>query len=500
MVDQVSASSTGAQRVDLGPFHAQYANEGSIVRGYWVTDVFRLGGAAIQDLVMGVATLAISQPQGILGLGLDTLSTITMDEDKSSTNILDMLVSQGILNRRAYSLFLDSLGSSSSNLLFGGYDTGKFSGDLVLLPLQIDAGRQQVRSFLIRWTSLYITSSSGSQRVSGAGLGLPYPALLDSGTTFSYIPTPLFDALKPRFNPDSNSHVSCDLRQQDESLDFGFGGCGGPLISVPYSQLIVPSYDSSGNQRVDKRTGEPICLLGVRDGGDRKHSTLGQTFLRSAYVLYDLDGLAAGIAQATNGGSGGNVTEYRGADAPGGNFRIRSLLSGDHSCTNSSSTNSSSTNSSQPATGSGGPISIPNPPWADNVTKPRPGVVVFPPLNPQALNPQPAAGSSVPVSVPSPPGGVSFTSHLPGVVIPPLQPQPLNPQPAASSSSIVSIPNPLRGINVTKSMSIISLSINSSQLAVGSGGPVSIPNPSGGVNVTNPPPSVFHRSHRRQYS
>lgn len=77
--------------------------------------------------------------------------------------------------------------------------------------------------------------------------------------------------------------------------------------------MARPIYDSEGNWQEDN-SGTKVCELGIADAGDNAGSDLlfGQTLLRSAYVLYDLDNLRVGIAQAKYDSSSSNVIEYNG--------------------------------------------------------------------------------------------------------------------------------------------------------------------------------------------
>lgn len=42
-------------------------------------------------------------------------------------------------------------------IMFGGYDTGKFTGDLIALPIQPDVQAGGITSMTVAWTSLSLT-------------------------------------------------------------------------------------------------------------------------------------------------------------------------------------------------------------------------------------------------------------------------------------------------------------------------------------------------------
>jgi len=99
------------------------------------------------------------------------------------------------------------------------------------------------------------------------------------------------------------------------SISFGFGSTSGPVISVPFSELARPIYDGSGNWETDS-TGTKACEFGIADAGSGAGGSLlfGQTLLRSAYVLYDLDNLKLGIAQARYDSTTSTIVEYTGSN------------------------------------------------------------------------------------------------------------------------------------------------------------------------------------------
>ena len=190
-----------------------------------------------------------------------------------------------------------------------------------MLPLQSDPYTGIKNKFLVPWTSLVLTDSSGSVRIEGNNTDSSVPlVLLDSGYTFIMVPTALYNFLKPTFGVINNTYVSCDLQKQAKYLEFGLGGTNGPTIRVPFSELALPLF-----QPLNSTAGEPLCRFGLSDGGSLKTFIFGQAFLRSAYVLYDLDALAAGLAQARWDSPLSNVREYlgRSKDHP----RIRWLSS-----------------------------------------------------------------------------------------------------------------------------------------------------------------------------
>ena len=67
-------------------------------------------------------------------------------------------------------------------MLFGGYDTAKYSGDLGVLQIQPDAQSGNITSMTVAWTSLSLTDpTSGTTTLTDDSFAAP--AVLDSGTS-----------------------------------------------------------------------------------------------------------------------------------------------------------------------------------------------------------------------------------------------------------------------------------------------------------------------------
>jgi hypothetical protein len=150
---------------------------------------------------------------------------------------------------------------------------------------------------LVIWSSIGVTDGSGSVLVPTKST--PQSALLDSGTALTVVPQDVFTSLANYFGAVLNSKIGayivpCNLGYG--TLDFGFGGAGGPIIGVPFSELAVPITNSNGDV-LTYDDGSTVCQLGLDIADDSGGVILGDTFLRSAYVVYDLGRKQIGIAQ-----------------------------------------------------------------------------------------------------------------------------------------------------------------------------------------------------------
>jgi hypothetical protein len=196
--------------------------------------------------------------------------------------------------------------AAEGTVLFGGYDTDKYEGQLSVLNIQ-PAEQGLISRMLVIWSSIGVTDASGSVVIPSKST--PQSALLDSGTALTVVPKDIFDSLVSYFgaveNKDLGTYiVPCDLGYG--TLDFGFGGASGPIIGVPFHELALPITDNQGNI-ITYDDGSLVCQLGLDVADDSLGIILGDTFLRSAYVVYDLGRKQIGIAQTRFNATSSNV-------------------------------------------------------------------------------------------------------------------------------------------------------------------------------------------------
>lgn len=268
---------------------------------------------------MAYATYAAYVPTGVMGIGFDTNEAIAAEDNKTYPNFVDVLKSENVISTRAYSLWLNDLDSSTGNCLFGGYDTKKFSGNLLTVPIQPDESSGELTSMTVAWTALGITTKSGSQTITSSSF--KSPALLDSGTTLSIVPNDIYEALVQFFDATvdqaGDAIVQCSLLDNSGTLDFTFGGSDGPVVKVPFSEFALPATTSTGEQATFS-DGSLACVLGLQGTGSDPSSSqlpviLGDTFLRSAYVVYDLDNKQISLAQTVFNATDSNIVEITSA-------------------------------------------------------------------------------------------------------------------------------------------------------------------------------------------
>ncbi|CCE61241.1 hypothetical protein TPHA_0A01580 [Tetrapisispora phaffii CBS 4417] len=272
--------------------------DGSYALGNWGQDVLSLQDIDVTGLSFAVANYTNSTV-GVLGIGLPSLEATYSGSLAGSNpyqydNLPLVLRNSGAVKSYAYSLFLNDEDSSEGSILFGGVDHSKYEGTLNTLPLvnyQKSSGFQSPYEFDITLQGLGISTSSKNTTVSDTQI----VALLDSGTTLTYLPVTLTSLLAAELNASYSARLgyytmSCPSSSDSTEIVFDFGGFH---INVPLTSFIVTS---SMN----------VCILGIIPrSGDQ--AILGDSFLQHAYVVYDLENLEISLAQAKYGSSSEDI-------------------------------------------------------------------------------------------------------------------------------------------------------------------------------------------------
>lgn len=152
----------------------------------------------------------------------------------------------------------------------------------------------------VQLTALTFEDAEGSHDLVPAGLNIR--VTLDTGASFCVLPKSVAGAIYAAAGvvadaaPLVGPAASCNLTTAPESFTFGFGGPDGAKIRVPMGELIVPAW----NTGLRPLGASSACFFGIAFTDDPRTVILGDTFLRSAYVVYDLDHKQIGMAQANN--------------------------------------------------------------------------------------------------------------------------------------------------------------------------------------------------------
>ncbi|KAI5367891.1 Putative aspartic peptidase A1 family, aspartic peptidase, active [Septoria linicola] len=274
-------------------FNISYV-DGSGSSGDYVSDTMKIGDASLENQQFGVGYTSSSQ-EGILGIGYPINEVaVQYNGGRPYANVPQSLVNTGTINSNAYSLWLNDLDASTGSILFGGVNEDKYTGSLQTIPIVKEQG--VYAEFIIALTAVGANGTTGSIAKDQA-----IPALLDSGSSLMYLPNDItqsiYDAVGASYDEQQGAaFVNCDLANTDSTIDFTFSS---PTIKVPLNELVIVA-------GVDR--GQPVCILGLGPAGSST-PVLGDTFLRSAYVVYDIANNEISLAQTNFNSTSNNIME-----------------------------------------------------------------------------------------------------------------------------------------------------------------------------------------------
>lgn len=268
---------------DTGTKHVIGYGSGYVNMTY-AYEAVKIGSAKLRNQLFGVAFDSEPENYGIFGAGPDLRGW-----DDPYPTVINTLVQQGFTNSRAYSLDLRSIESQRGSVIFGGIDTGKFSGHLEKRPvIPAEQSPDGATRFWIYLDGITVSTENGTEvtafdKVNGQAV------LLDSGATLSSLPGPIVNELLKGF-PSAQARgplyqVDCPVPGSNGSVNFKFGNA---IIKVPLEDFILQVDESS-------------CALGVQRNDEMP--VLGDTFLRAAYVVYDWDNRNIHLANSADCGS-----------------------------------------------------------------------------------------------------------------------------------------------------------------------------------------------------
>ncbi|KEY67154.1 hypothetical protein S7711_03014 [Stachybotrys chartarum IBT 7711] len=275
--------------------------DGSGASGDYVTDSIEVANARLSDFQFGVGYVSTSA-QGILGIGYKSNEVqVARSGMAAYDNLPAKMASDGHIASNAFSMWLNNLEASTGSLLFGGVNRAQYQGQLTSVPIQRVGN--QFREFYITLTKLALGSTVIDEEMQ---LGV----LLDSGSTLTYLPDNLVEAIYNITNAvyqenEGVAFVPCALGEQTANMTFTFSEPA--AIAVPISELVIDLVDVTGRQ-LSFANGVPACLFGVAPAGDST-IVLGDTFLRSAYVVYDLENNEISLAQTVFNATESDIAE-----------------------------------------------------------------------------------------------------------------------------------------------------------------------------------------------
>ncbi|KAG0169810.1 hypothetical protein DFQ28_002864 [Apophysomyces sp. BC1034] len=331
------------------------------VNGTYATDTVAVAGARVQQQQFGLATFTkdiLTMPpstsnnsnastiigNGILGMGYPQLTAATTNGEPAYNPFVFNLVKQNVISEPVFSVFLNkvTVDGWAGEIMLGGADSSKYSGSLQYLPVAslrsktgggggvangtVGAGREYYY-WMVYGQGLAVRNNQKIvQQYDTFGA-----FILDTGTTLTYLPdTVVFGIATALAGPngfqlDRQSGIiliNCSAAESPAMLELYMSQSSNVsespvVLSVPAYELVIPL---DGDIAATAQT----CLFGIAPTGPSDSGLssnmylIGDSVLRSAYLVFDMGKNRIGIAAANGvGGSvnGVNATETQMAAA-----------------------------------------------------------------------------------------------------------------------------------------------------------------------------------------
>jgi hypothetical protein len=243
---------------------------------------------------------------GLLGLGSrqsEAVNTNPTDKRVTFPTLYEQLEFHGYTNRNLFSLWLNDQSASTGTILFGGIDHTKYHGKLQTVPLRTDGPDHLFTGWAVNLTSVEHFNGTSGKKKSLTAPAEVIAVVLDSGSPNIYLPTDIATPFANQLGAtevNGTAYVECQLRQstKDQTLDFALGW-NGANISVPYPELIYPFGFPANMGKITAPDGTRLCYLGLL-GSPGPIYLLGDPFIRSTYMVFDVDNLEVSMAQVAH--------------------------------------------------------------------------------------------------------------------------------------------------------------------------------------------------------
>ncbi|KAI7886066.1 acid protease, partial [Lichtheimia hyalospora FSU 10163] len=325
------------------------------VNGTYATDTVTIGGVSVQNQQFGLGTSTsdiLTNPtmvggsdssspnndnqgtpiaNGILGLGYPALTASANKLDTTYNPFVFNLVEQNLIQQHLFSVYMNSASADgwAGEVIFGGVDSSKYTGNITYvpvaqistssIPLKKRAGNNNYYYWMVHGQGIQVSSNDNhsSAQISLAGDSAAF--IIDTGTTLTYFPNTMADQIASalvgngNYALDSSSQtyiVECKkAAQQGTTLELEMSdsstASNNPLtITVPVSQLVIPLDSNSIDTAMS-------CMLGIAPLGSSHQSSsssssnmilIGDSVLRTAYLVFDIGNNQVGFATANNVG------------------------------------------------------------------------------------------------------------------------------------------------------------------------------------------------------
>ncbi|KAI9321760.1 aspartic peptidase domain-containing protein [Dichotomocladium elegans] len=306
-------------------FSIHYSAGGA--NGTYGSDTMAIANLSVTDQVFGLANSSYGTTityngtartqHGVLGLSYP--HTGAPDAYAADINFVFNLANRSIISNPIFSIFLDSTFQDgySGEITFGGIDDSRHNGTIQYAPVMPYTSLSPTATSTLAPTGFYLywtLAGTAVKASTGYSTALVEPTgfVLDSGTTFTYVP---IDVAQNLVNSIAGMNVSvrdpinhlyivpCNLSSSGKTVTFSIASSlaspsVNPLeMTIGVRELLVP---------LDAGTPEEAttCGFGITSfvhpnlASVSASYILGETVLRSFYTVYDIGQNRIGLAQA----------------------------------------------------------------------------------------------------------------------------------------------------------------------------------------------------------
>ncbi|KAI9488759.1 aspartic peptidase domain-containing protein [Zychaea mexicana] len=328
--DRFDSSKSSTFEATVQSFSIEYGV--GTAEGTYGVDTVTVGTAKVDKQTIGLASnsgniLGIvssgEQSNGILGLGFGGLNTArgASNDEPFPFNLASTL------NDPVFSIFLNSHFSFgvSGEIMFGGIDTSKHTGDIQYVPVV----NYDTTNYLVSpnvgadgkksGTNLYWSVAGQGVKANSYSKSLPsvQAFILDTGTTLTMIPKTYAEGILGAVTGSTSKYswdelngvyrIDCSFKTSTDKVEFQIStatdsASTSPVtISTPVSEMIIP-LDSD---YIDSATS---CMFGITASSSGLTAgeswIIGEASLRSMYSVYDMKNNRVGLAPVNLDGAG----------------------------------------------------------------------------------------------------------------------------------------------------------------------------------------------------
>lgn len=269
------SSKSSTYKANGTAFNIQYGS--GPVSGFLSEDVATVGDITVKYQTFAEITdtkglglaYKLGKFDGILGLAFPSISV------DGIPTVFENMVSQGLVQQQVVSFYLSSKSGSDGEMVVGGIDSTKFTGQLQYVPLTSET---------------YWETSLDSFTIAGASVSSTKKAILDTGTSLLAGPSAEVKKIaatvgaKPFFLNKAEYTIDCGKISSLPDMTFTMGGHTFTLSGTDY---VI-------------NTGGGICLFAMT-GIDVPAPAgplwiLGDIFIRKYYTVFDWENKQLGFA------------------------------------------------------------------------------------------------------------------------------------------------------------------------------------------------------------